>query len=274
MSRINRNIFFYNITLFAILISNPFAQNTSTDNFERATLGNNWFISFPPTGNQVQIIGNSDLGMVAGPQGFFLANWIGRTFTADQYCEAIISPDAPTDWAFQVYVRRRSSDAARYGFHFDNDPNQPEYFNKWCFKYDGVPGPETRVFAMANGNQAPKPGDTLRVEIRGYTLYGYHNGRLVLTATDTASNRIANGVPGMAARLAIGNQAINQSVKVWESWTGGDLITTSVVHFWDRQTIQLSTSVSDIIYDLKGRTLRPTNSHYLGLFISNSKRNK
>jgi hypothetical protein len=202
-----------------------FSQTTASDDFERAGLGANWSISFPADGSQVHILENSDLGMNPGPQGFFLANWVGGTFDADQFCEAVIPVDAAPDWARQVYVRRRASDGARYGFGFDNDPTQGQYYRKWYFKYDGVPGPETRMFGVVDqGPESPGPGDTLRLEIRGYTLSGYWNGRLMATASDAAAaNRIANGVPGLAARLANGNAALSQAAKVWESWKGGNV---------------------------------------------------
>lgn len=232
------------------------AQTTAFDDFERSALGPNWMISFPASGNQVQIIGNSDLGMVAGPQGFFLANWAGTAFGPDQYCEAVIPPDAPPNWAHQVYVRRRSDDAARYGFGFDNDSTQTLYFNKWYFKYDGVAGPQTRMFGVVDkGPQAPGPGDTLRVEIIGYTLYGYWNGRLMATATDTASNRIANGVPGLAARVANGNQAITQSVKVWEMWRGGTLAVTAISPGVRKPTSNQPQSLRLNGIDARGRTV-------------------
>ncbi len=201
------------------------SKASAADDFERSSLGPNWTIVYPNSGNQVQIIGNSDLGMVSGPEGFFLANWTGSTFAADQYSEVVIPLDAAPGWAYQSYVRWRASDRARYGFGLDNDPNQTQYYGKWYFKFDGVAGPETRMFGLADNatGRQPGPGDTLRVEIRGYTLYGYWNGQLVLTATDTAANRISDGVPGMAARVATGNQAITQPAKVWESWAGGSV---------------------------------------------------
>lgn len=232
------------------------AQSTAFDDFERSALGPDWLISFPASGNQVQIIGNSDLGMVAGPQGFFLANWAGTPFGPDQFCEAVIPLDVAPNWAHQVYVRRRSSDAARYGFGFDNDSTQTQYYKKWYFKYDGVPGPQTRMFGVADkGSQAPGPGDTLRVEIIGYTLYGYWNGRLMSTATDTASNRIANGVPGLAARLANGNQAITQSVKVWEMWRGGTLAVTAISPPFRMRTSNRPQSRRLHGVDVRGRTV-------------------
>lgn len=202
------------------------AGDSVTDDFERATLGGDWAIIFPPPPNdtQVQIFDNSDLGMGPGPQGFFLVNWRGTTLDADQFSEATIPLDVNVDWIHQVYVRWRSSDGARYGFGYAGDPGQG-VFGNWIFKYDGVPGPQTRVFAQTPADVVTPPvaGDTLRVEVVGYELRGYKNGMLVLTATDTDPSKIADGEPGLAARWATGNQQTNADSKVWESWTGGSL---------------------------------------------------
>jgi hypothetical protein len=195
-----------------------------SDDFERATLGSKWEVVYPTGADkaQVQILANSDLGMLKGNQAFFLIDWVGNTFSADQYCEATPAQDAPAGWAYMVYVRRRTSDGARYGFVYDNDPSQPNY-GDWIFKYDGVPGPQTRVFASVKATTIPKLGDTLRVEIVGYTLKGYLNGGLVLQATDTDATKIANGRPGLAARLATGNASLGVDSKVWEAFAARDL---------------------------------------------------
>jgi hypothetical protein len=121
-----------------------------------------------------------------------------------------------------VYVRRRTSDGARYGFGYDGDPNQENY-GDWIFKYDGVAGTDTRIFASTPAGQTPGPGDTLRVEVRGYALRGYLNGDLVLEGADTDSTRIADGRAGLAARWATGNAATSAPVKAFESWSGGSL---------------------------------------------------
>ena len=195
-----------------------------SDDFERATLGSKWEVVYPTGADkaQVQILANSDLGMLKGNQAFFLIDWVGNTFSADQYCEATTAQDAPAGWAYMVYVRRRTSDGARYGFVYDNDPSQPNY-GDWIFKYDGVPGPQTRVFASVKATTIPKLGDTLRVEIVGYTLKGYLNGGLVLQATDTDATKIASGRPGLASRLATGNGSLGVDSKVWEAFAAGDL---------------------------------------------------
>lgn len=200
-------------------------QDTESDDFEAQMLSANWEVIFPPPPNtQVQIIGDSDLGMGPGPQGFFLVNWIGSSFADDQFCEATIPLDVNVDWIHQVYVRWRQSDKARYGFGYAGDPNQA-VFGNWIFKYDGVPGPQTRIVAqvLADVVTPPVPGDTLRVEIEGYELRGYKNGMLVMTATDTDPSKIAGGRVGLAARWANGNTSTGVDVKVWESWSGGSL---------------------------------------------------
>ncbi len=195
----------------------------AVDDFERAELGADWVVVFPePPNDQVRILGDSDLGMGPGPQGFFLVNWTARAFSADQFCEASIPSDATPGWVYMVYVRWRAADRARYGFAYNGDPGQPTY-GDWIFKYDGVPSDETRVFANQPAAVTPEPGDTLRVEIVGYTLRGYLNDTLVLEATDTDATRIADGVPGLAARWATGNQATDEPATVWESWSGGSM---------------------------------------------------
>ncbi len=197
--------------------------DVATDDFERGSLGSDWTIAFPPPPNdQVRIIGDSDLGMAPGPQGFFIAVYTGRTFSADQFCEATIPIDADPDWIHQVFVRRRGVDAARYGFGYNGDPGQPS-FGTWYFKYDGVPSAQTRVFATAPAPSTPAPGDRIRVEIEGFALRGYWNDMLVLEATDTDASRIDDGAPGLAARWATGNAGTPAAVKVWEGWAGGSL---------------------------------------------------
>lgn len=196
--------------------------DTITDDFERPTLGPNWMVVYPPPPNtQVQVVGG-DVGMGPGPEGFFLLNRVMPAFAADQFCDATIPTDATPGWIYQVYVRWRASDRARYGFGYNGDPNQASTGN-WIFKYDGVPSAQTRVFAMAPAAGIPQPGDRIRLEIVGFTLRGYWNGALVLQATDTDASRIASGVPGLAARWATGNQQTTISAKVWEAWSGGSL---------------------------------------------------
>jgi len=205
-------------------IATDASGDMASDDFERPGLGTDWVVVYPPTppNTQVQILDSSDLGMGPGPEGFFLVNWTRRAFAADQFCEATIPIDVTPGWAHMVYVRWRASDRARYGFAYDNDPSQPN-FGDWIFKYDGVPGPETRIIASAAATATPQPGDTLRIEVVGYTLRGYLNGALVLEATDTDATKIADGVPGLAARWAVGNQSTTTAAKVWESWAGGSL---------------------------------------------------
>jgi hypothetical protein len=198
------------------------SADPATDDFERATLGSDWNVVFPASGSQVRIVGNSDLGMAAGPQGFFIVEWAGSEFSADQFSEVTLPEDVDPDWLHQPFVRRRDSDNARYGFGYDGDPSQVNY-GDWYFKYDGVPTVDTRMIETAPADVVPGPGDVLRVEVEGFTLRGYYNGDLVLETTDQDAGRIADGRPGIAARWAAGNGATPETVRVVESWSGGSL---------------------------------------------------
>lgn len=203
-----------------------------SDDFERASLGSNWTVRFPVPDNggpggaaQNGIIGSSDLGTTNGANSFSIVERTAETFAADQYAEGRISSEANTStWAFQIFGRRRSSDGARYGFHYDNDPTQIPY-GRFCIKYDGVASNLTRVIAQGPVDfvNVPQPGDALRIEIRGYTIRALWNGIVVLEATDTDASKIASGRPGLASRIAdFGDGSNPTTAKNWEAFAAGD----------------------------------------------------
>ena len=199
------------------------AQDPAFDDFERSGgPGPDWTIYFG--GTNVTIVYDSDLGLINGQQ-FGIAAWTGSVFSPDQYCEGVISPDKIDSMWAQVFVRRRTSDAARYAFHW-SDRDTVAGYGWWDIKYDGVPSPQTRIVASVLGN-APAAGDTLRLEVitngSGYPeLRGYHNGIMVVTGIDSAAVRIMDGEPGMAFRFRLGWPATWPS-KVFEEWNGGSL---------------------------------------------------
>ena len=198
------------------------AQQTASDDFERHLLGNNWSVYFGS--GDVQIVDSSDLGFPVS--GYFgLLGWTATSFAANQYSEIIISPDKIDSMLCQAFVRRRSSDFARYGFHWNN-----AYGGRWEIKYDGVPTAQTRILDSLPG-APPANGDTVRIEISGMTISGYLNGNLMLQATDTAfttSNPITTtGVPGIAYRFTTTFTPVFPS-PVIEQWNGGDLAQTSI----------------------------------------------
>jgi O-glycosyl hydrolase len=200
--------------LVLILAPSLSAQTTVSDDFERPTLGSNWTVLFGGSG--VGIINNSDLGLTSSQTLFGLVEWHHVVFASDQFSTAIISTDKADSILTQVFVRRRASDKARYGFHWNNQGNQ------WEIKYDGVPTAQTRILASKKGAM-PLPGDTLRIEIRGMTITGYHNGTVTLSATDTSADAIDGvGQPGMAYRFTIGFTPVYPA-PVFESWGAGDL---------------------------------------------------
>ncbi len=223
----SRNPFLFAFILIGLT---SYAQDPAFDDFERSGgPGPNWTIYFG--GNNVTIIADSDLGLINGQQ-FGIAAWTGSTFSADQYCEAVISPDKIDSMWAQVFVRRRTSDAARYAFHWSDRDGVGGWYD---IKYDGVPTPQTRLMASTLA-PPPAPGDTLRVEVitnfvTGYPeIKGYHNGDLVVSAIDSLATAIMDGEPGMAFRFRLGWPATWPS-KVFEEWNGGSLVgfTTAVI---------------------------------------------
>src|SRR5688572_31735289 len=116
--------------LQACLAAGAFAQgpDPAFDDFERAALGPDWGLASP----SCAIVGQSDLGTTAS--GCF-AGWTASLFQADQFSEAATALDGDPGMLEQVFVRRRASDAARYGFHWNGDPGAL----RWELKFDGVP---------------------------------------------------------------------------------------------------------------------------------------
>jgi hypothetical protein len=130
--------------------------NTVSDSFERSTLGANWSVAL----GSVDIVNNSDLGFrAASPIG--IVSWKGTVLSADHFSQGSISSNKVSNMLTQVFARRRSSDGARYGFHYANDPNTTP---AWQLKYDGVPTAQVRVLASSRSFPAPKPGDWLRIQ--------------------------------------------------------------------------------------------------------------
>ncbi len=190
-----------------------------SDNFERQSLGSSWTVNF---GN-VGIVNQSDVGLTA-LSGAGIVSWVGSTLNADQFSEATISPNKVSSMLTQVFVRRRSSDSARYAFHYDADPNDG-LVDEWQLKYDGVPTAQVRILASNNTVSGPQNGDVLRLEVRATNpveLKGYRNGALVLSATDSAASSISNGTPGLTMRLGVGTTTTYPTA-VFENWSGGSL---------------------------------------------------
>jgi hypothetical protein len=207
---------------FAVCIgaASPAVSAEVFDDFERHLLGPNWIVL--AGAGSIGLVGQSDLGLVAGPARGGAVAWAANTFLLDEFSEAVISPDRADSMLLQVYVRLRAVDNARYGFHWNN-----AFGGRWEIKYDGVPTPQTRILASAIAPE-PLPGDRIRIEARGSTISGYHNELLVLTAEDTAPDAIMDaGEIGVVFRFTTTAPAVYPSAVV-EEWTGGDLLAASV----------------------------------------------
>lgn len=194
------------------------AQDPASDDFERATLGNSWRVAFG--GSSVGII-DGDVGLVAGDERFGIIERHNSSYDADQFSEGIVATTRPDSMLTQVFVRRRASDLARYGFHWDDRSRN------WQIKFDGVPTAETRILASTHG-PAPLWNDTLRLEVRGRTLRGLLNGRALLAATDTSSSVIDEaGQPGLAFRFTTSIPA-SYPATAFAKWSGGALTRSDV----------------------------------------------
>lgn len=220
MTRVFRSALMLHCLLVTISLG---AQDPALDDFERAALGGNW-TRF--SGSDAEIVNGSDLGKPASAWVF--VGWTASEFAADQFCEAVIADGRPDTMLTQVYVRRRTSDLARYGFHF-NDENEDGTGianPRWEIKYDGVPTAQTRILASVPATM-PQPGDTLRIEVRGTSpvlIKGFHNGVEVVSAADSAHQRITtSGVVGMVSRLRRGGYTAPPNSPVFASWRGGSL---------------------------------------------------
>lgn len=206
-------VFFLSLILLALPL--PVAAtdtNVVTDSFERKDLGSNWTKLFGNPG----IVNRSDMGIVSG--GFSLVGRVAPAFTPDQFnvCTTVWSMNPIM--RVQVFVRRRASDAARYGFHWNSTATPVP---QWEIKYDGVPTAQTRLLATTSDEPGLGVGDVLRIEVAGSppTIRGYRNGAVVLEASDTHADQIASGQPGMAFSPA-GGVSVSRS-PVCESWSGG-----------------------------------------------------
>ena len=195
-------------------LTSVYSDYTSADDFERPKLGKNWSINF---GN-VGIVHRSDLGLLSS-SGMGLVTWEKLSFGPDQFSEIILPLDISPNMMVQPFVRRSGNDQApRYGFGWDDEAL------RWYFKYDG--GPQTRILATNTSYSTPVPGDTVRIEVSGthpVALKGFHNGTLVLEATDAEYNRILDGRPGIAYRLKLGTGATYPAPAV-EIWRGGRIL--------------------------------------------------
>ena len=202
-------------------VAPPCDGSDARDDFERTVLGNTWMEWV----NAECSVNGSDL-VQANPSNWCYAVY-STTFAANQFSEAVISPDKPAQILTQVFVRQQpvgtpSGNGARYGFHYNADPGKAW----WEIKYDGVVSAETRVWMNASA-PPPMPGDRIRIEVRGTNpvqIRGLHNGIELISVSDSEPQRIATtGHSGVVERPAGNSMPPMANSPVFESWCGGAL---------------------------------------------------
>ncbi len=187
----------------------PAGPDQAFDRFERQSLGGNWTVY----NGDVGIIHERDLGCLskdAPMRGLGIVAWCGTEFAADQFSEAVISPEVDANAVLQVFVRRSTHDGRRYGFYWI-----PDGGGRWEIKRDG--GTEAVVLAVAP-SPSPAPGDTLRLEAAGDSIKGFHNGTEVVQAVDSALRE-----PGQAGVVLNVARVERFEAPMASRWTGGSL---------------------------------------------------
>ncbi len=173
----------------------------ASDDFERAALGENWDI----LAGTPAIIDSSDFGAQAS--GFGFAAWQASSFSADQFCEVVLSANWNPVNSIQLCVRVNPQNSARYGFRWfggGGSTLELRYHN----------GPTSVLLASVSG-QALAPGDTMRIEVEGSTVRGLKNGNQILAGTDS---NLVSGTAGIAVSFSGPGPA-----SFVESWVGGSL---------------------------------------------------
>ena len=200
----------------------PELQDPVFDDFERSKLGRNWTVYNGDMGiSEGNLAGFSKsspallsrLGL--GWRGLGVVAWSMNSLSPDQFSEAKIAAQKDPDVLLQVFVRRRSSDKQRYGFHWR--PLEKGQ-GQWEIKLDGAVG--APVVATARASGPPASGDTLRIEAIENTLRGLHNGIEVISATHSTLTEA--GEPGMAWGVS---RIANFPAHVVDEWSGGSLRT-------------------------------------------------
>lgn len=186
------------------------ADDPVVDDFQRAQLGPNWTVH-----NGAATILDGQLAVPAREgelHGLGIVGWSGSRFAADQFSQATVAPGKPERALLQLFVRRRTSDRARYGFHWNWQPD-----GRWELKLDGLSPSE--MLASVPG-ESPRAGDVLRLEVVGNEIRCYRNGAEVLRVTDGAGRLPEAGEPGMALNVRHAEQF---PVPFATTWSGGSL---------------------------------------------------
>ncbi len=176
-----------------------------SDNFQRANgaLGANWTNWSWSGAVGPQISSNTATGGGGGgtTSGAF---WSANTFANNQFSQVTFGAvPAGSDWA-GVTVRQAGNGGSGYlGLWFAN--NGSSLF--MLFAENGTSSPPS----LSSVSGSMSAGDTLAISANGTTINLYHNGLLVLSATDST---YSSGKPGVAFYAAAGAQT--SAVTLWQ----------------------------------------------------------
>jgi hypothetical protein len=185
------------------------APDCVSDDFARPELGDHWAVH----NGDVGILGGRDLGLRtknAPMHGLGIVAWRATTFSANHFCEAVLSPDADPAAVFQVFVRR-TADGQRFGFHW--------YDGRWGLKRDGLPNGASLAHDVPGPR--PVPGDRLRIESVGGTLRGLHNGIEVIRGTDAVLAALRE--PGQPGLVLHAYHVARTPTAFYRQWCAGGL---------------------------------------------------
>lgn len=183
---------------------------TGTDGTALPTYSANWATLCSGGVNDAVIFGNG----VRGGGGNYGGRWVGRTWSADQYSQAVVS-NVDVANEIVVVVRGQAVPFTLYGAGaLGNGLGHLRYGI-----YKRIAGIYTQL--ALHGSQVMVNGDTIKLMIVGSSLSLYVNGSLLLgPVTDTD---IATGEPGLFV------MQFTAAAKQLDDWEGDDIVSGSTI---------------------------------------------
>ena len=207
------------------------SATTVSDNFNRADggLGGNW--TTVAGTSAPKIVSNVLRAGTAGALNS--AYWSASTFGADQFAQASLPGSSGTQYGPGIAVRLSSTKG--YFLWYGNSPGTVS-----LWRMDGASSPSWTQLAQSAPLTMSPSSDVWMIQAVGSTISGYHNGNLVVQATDThytsgspgvwlyySSNQIANWSGGNVTTYQVGGTVSGLSGTVVLQDNGGDNLSVS-----------------------------------------------